>query len=154
LATNLGAMFILINLTILQSYKPDSIPDAIIEIIGKEVNSLAGILALFLFNRESIDKLYKNEIAKLILRVQELSDDSNVNQLAIFVDNIDEAFDKYVGINKESVSENIWINAQLALLLVSNDLCSRNNHIKFPPWQVFQKSYTPRLVFSSTNRMN
>ncbi|MEJ7739743.1 MAG: toll/interleukin-1 receptor domain-containing protein [Chitinophagaceae bacterium] len=116
---------------ILRCYKVDSIPPGIKEIIGKDANSLATIFAMFLFNREKIDRIYEAEIVSLIKAVQDLNENSHVNQLAIFVDNIDEALDLYVGINKENISEKIWINAQMALLLVSNDLCSRNNHIKF-----------------------
>jgi TIR domain len=117
---------------ILKNFKSVDIPLEIANII-RHAGSLAEILGALLQNRGSITNLHKLVATDLKPSVRELRDDSSANQVAIFIDNIDEAFDNFVGYNSDKgslLSASIWINAQLSILSVAKDICSTNRHIK------------------------
>lgn len=119
---------------ILRSFKSDSIPKELIDVIGENTGSLGEILGMFLQHRGQIERLHSYVASDLKPAIRNLKDNSSANQIAIFIDNVDEAFDNYVGFEAERdgniISANLWINAQLSLLSVSKDVCSINNHIK------------------------
>ncbi len=119
---------------ILRSFKSNSIPNELVEVIGKNTGSLGEILGMFLQRRGQIERLHSYVASDLKPAIRNLKDNSSANQIAIFIDNVDEAFDNYVGFEAQKdgniISANLWINAQLSLLSVAKDICSINNHVK------------------------
>lgn len=119
---------------ILRHFNTDAIPNELVDVIGEDTGSLGEILGMFLQHRGKIEKLHNYVASHLKPAIRKLKDNSTANQIAIFIDNVDEAFDNYVGFeaarNGNIVSADLWINAQLSLLSVSKDLCAINSHIK------------------------
>lgn len=117
---------------ILKSFNEAEIPKDIKNIIGK-AGSLAEIIGTLLQSRNRIVNLHNLVASDLKPTVRKLKEESSANQVAIFIDNIDEAFDEFVGYNAKNgshLSANIWINAQLSILFVAKDICSINRHVK------------------------
>jgi len=112
------------------------LPPEIVNHIGY-ASDLSEILVGFLQNRGSIDKLYKYVNTHLKPMVRKLPD-QETNQVAIFIDNIDEGFEKYVGYslknpesNSEMLSEKVWINAQNSIIQTARRFSNKYKHIKF-----------------------
>ncbi|WP_367913168.1 toll/interleukin-1 receptor domain-containing protein [Leadbetterella sp. DM7] len=117
---------------ILKSFNENTIPKEIKATIGN-AGSLAGILSTLLQQRGKIVAMHKYVASDLQPAVKKLREESSTNQAAVFIDNIDEAFDNYVGYtaqNNAQLSPNIWINAQLSILFIARDICAINRHIK------------------------
>ncbi|MFD2937866.1 toll/interleukin-1 receptor domain-containing protein [Spirosoma flavum] len=117
---------------ILASFKSDDLPKELKSIIGN-AGSLAEILGTLLQQRSQIINIHNYVATDLKPAVRKLREESSTNQVAIFIDNIDEAFDNFVGYTAKSginMSANIWINAQLSILFVAKDICAINRHVK------------------------
>lgn len=110
------------------------LPDKIQKVIGK-TNKLSDILNIFLREKsrlyEYLQLLYTDINPEL----------SNIEtNVAVFVDNIDEAFDKHVGDNyfknfsressKEVLHEDVWVAAQLGFIEASKQLNCSNRRIR------------------------
>jgi hypothetical protein len=98
-----------------------------------EARTLLDILAAFLRSRNAIDRLYADHVPTFLRpRVGDLHK-RGVNQIAIFIDNIDEGIEEH-GYNlkdsKGTLSEDVWINAQLGMMKIARDICQRHKHIK------------------------
>lgn len=119
---------------ILKQFKRQEIPSEIQHVIGDDIGVLNEVLGAFLQVRGQIEKLHGLVATKLKPAVRKLRENSTANQIAIFIDNIDESFDSYVGFTARSEgrlkASSIWINAQLSLLNVARDICRSNHHIK------------------------
>lgn len=107
------------------------LPNDISSIIGN-AGDLGEILGCFLQNRSSIEKVYRYVNSELKPLVRHIP---GVSQIAIFIDNIDEAFEQHTGYflkNKESgsLSEKVWINAQNSLMQVAKNIFNTFKHIK------------------------
>lgn len=112
------------------------LPAELGRILG-EASELADILRALIQNRSILSKLYELVATTLRPRVRNLTQVDGVNQVAIFIDNIDEAFEDHTGralIYPEpgatARAAQVWINAQLGLLQAARDLCLSNKHIK------------------------
>jgi TIR domain len=120
---------------ILKETEVAEIPEDILKVIGKNVSALADLLDNFLQVRHEIDKLHALVSKELRPIVRNLSWHSHTTQLAIFIDNVDEAVDKHVGLealkNSNILSKEIWVNSQVALLMVAREVCAINHKIKF-----------------------
>src|ERR1044072_1812683 len=107
------------------------IPSDLVNVIG-EARTLLDILGAFLRSRSSVDKLHAHVSSFLRPRVAELHK-RGTNQIAIFIDNIDEGLEEY-GYNIKSsagtLSPDVWINAQLGMMKTVCDICQRHKHIK------------------------
>ncbi|MBO0950893.1 toll/interleukin-1 receptor domain-containing protein [Fibrella forsythiae] len=102
-----------------------ALPSEISAIIGN-ATELSEIFANLLLDRKSIEKIYPLINSNLKPKVRDLEEYAEgVNQVAIFIDNIDEAFDDQIGID-----EQIWVNAQISILTAVKNICSNNPHIK------------------------
>ncbi len=92
-------------------------------------NNLYNIVLCFLRSRNSITKFQ-------IYIPQFLSPPINsLGPIAIFIDNVDEGLEQHIGEglrvpHSKNVSEEVWINAQVGLMHVIRNLCSRNKHLK------------------------
>lgn len=98
-----------------------------------EARTLLDILGAFLATRNAVDRLYSVYAATFLrpkvgdLRMQ------GANQIAIFIDNIDEGLEKHgyqVNTASGTLSEDVWINAQLGMMKIVRDICTRYKHIK------------------------
>ncbi len=105
-----------------------------IENVLHEAEALNEILAALLQNRGEIDHLHSLVATFLKPSIRKIP---NVNQIAIFIDSIDEAFDNHVGYNLKStnlkstnLSPEVWINSQNSILKIAKDLCDSFKHIK------------------------
>lgn len=100
--------------------------------IEKELGSaesLYDIVRLFLTSRQSIYTFQNFSATHLSPQINKLG------QIAIFIDNIDEGLEQHIGEDlitsqKQTVSENVWVKAQVGLMHVIRHLCSRNKHLK------------------------
>jgi TIR domain len=119
---------------IVKNFMPEELPPELAKLVGSEPGILSEILGTYLLERNNIDKYHAYIPKSLKPSVRRLREKSNANQVAIFLDNIDETFDSYVGFEAQSQGRlkgsSIWINAQLALLSVTKDICKSNSHIK------------------------
>lgn len=95
------------------------------------------ILGALLLNRNRIERLYQLVPSELMPKVRNIRGFGNANQIALFLDNIDEFFEDQVGFKQleanqftQTVSEDVWINAQLAIISVAREICAANKHIK------------------------
>lgn len=124
---------------ILRSYN-HPLPEEISKII-KNANTLSLILRqLLTIGTKNINKIYlkynNSELRPIINDASELG----IGQVALFIDNIDEAFTDHVGeslkkiiINQSKnylVSKDIWVNAQTAIIKVAKQLMQSNSHLK------------------------
>jgi len=119
---------------ILKQFKNSELPKEIINAVGDDTGVLSEVLGAFLHQRGRIEKLHSLVAIKLKPAVRKLRENSTANQIAVFIDNIDESFDSFVGFTAQSDGKikgaSIWINAQVALLSVARDICRSNSHIK------------------------
>jgi hypothetical protein len=108
------------------------LPSALEALIG-EARSLLDILSAFLRSRNAIDRLYSEHVStSLRPKVGELSR-LGANQIAIFIDNIDEGIEMHgysLKHHAETLSGDVWVNAQLGIMKVIRDLCTRYKHVK------------------------
>ena len=108
------------------------LPADLKNIIG-EAKSLLDILSAFLRSRSSIDRLYSEYAATFLRpRLGELHKEG-VNQIAVFIDNIDEGIEQHGYYQKNASSKSskeVWINAQLGMMKIVRDICTRYKHIK------------------------
>lgn len=115
---------------ILTHFDPGSIPEEIRQIQGA-AKSLFNIVHNFLGERQAINRIYENNISKYLN-----PQIGRLGNIAVFIDNIDEGLSQHSGENlkrhvtRGTVSEDVWINAQLALMHVIRNICSTNTHIK------------------------
>lgn len=102
------------------------------KIIG-EARTLLDILSAFIKSRSAIDRLYSEYVATFLRpKVGELRE-HGANQIAIFIDNIDEGIEEHGYDLKNAMgalSEDVWVNAQLGMMKIARDICQRNKHIK------------------------
>lgn len=116
------------------------LPDEINEIL-KDAKSLSLILRIFLkIGTKNIEKLYKKYTNTRLRPIVDDLQDHGVNQLALFIDNIDEALTPHVGeslrtsITQEDtsylLSKDLWIYAQTSILKVAKRLMLHNSHLK------------------------
>lgn len=119
---------------ILRRFKIE-IPDEIAQYIGYATD-LSEILTAILQNRGALDKLYKYVNTHLKPFVRMLPD-SGINQVAIFIDNIDEGFEQHVGYSLSysensnvNLSQKVWINAQNSIVQIARNLCNSFKHLK------------------------
>jgi hypothetical protein len=108
------------------------LPSDLKKIIG-EARTLLDILSAFIKSRNLIDKLY-SEYVSTFLRPK-LGDlhKEGINQIAIFIDNIDEGIEQHGYYRKNTPgtwSEEVWVNAQLGMMKIVRDICTRYKHIK------------------------
>ena len=119
---------------IIRNVKELSLPAPLSQLIGK-ANTLSNILEIILQNRNDLYLFLKLVPSELRPQVQQLH-----HQVAVFIDNVDEAFDAHVGdsyrdhhdhfTDRETLSPSVWINAQLGLIQAVKDICLPNKHIK------------------------
>src|SRR5437588_6492445 len=102
------------------------LPTDLKTVIG-DARTLLDILSAFIKSRSAIDKLYSEHLATSLRPKLDDLREHGANQVAIFIDNIDEGIEKH---GKGALSEDVWINAQLGLMKVARDICQRNRHIK------------------------
>ena len=151
--------------TIIRSieYQLDSVqtmlPPEVSELIGK-ARRLPDVLGAFLPLRSRIEVLYRKYISRELQPiVRDLGTYFDVEQVAMFIDNVDEAFRSQR--NDESGSD-VWSMAQIALIDVVRELCAANNDLKifvaaraevlelFPDEMRLQlKSYIARPYYST-----
>ena len=115
-----------------------TLPAELAKILG-DAESLNDVLAALLNERAGIDKLYEYIATDLRPSLRKLRKKNSVSQIAFFIDNVDECLEMHTGANLEKyqsgllsqpLSEEVWKNAQLALLLVVKQICQTNKHIK------------------------
>lgn len=93
-------------------------------------NNLYDIVRYFLTNRQSLIKFYRTYLpTNLSPRI------NTFGNLALFIDNVDEGLEQHIGEDlklhkSENVSEQVWLNAQIGLMHVIRNMCSRNKHLK------------------------
>jgi hypothetical protein len=111
-------------------------PKEIVNTIGEECEDLWSILFNLLQRRNKIDEIHSQVGLWLRPKVLKLQQEINVGQVAIFIDNIDEAFDTHVGnslknahLGTAMLDERVWINAQTSILSVARSICQSNPHI-------------------------
>ncbi|HEX8197838.1 MAG TPA: toll/interleukin-1 receptor domain-containing protein [Pyrinomonadaceae bacterium] len=124
------------------------IPKEIIHIIGN-AKRLPEILGTFLRNRGEIEKIYDSCVNKILTPALGELSDYGVNQIAVFIDNIDEFLEDHTGYlytsNPKTHSPDIWVNAQLGIITAIRKLTSLNNHLKIfvsLRQEAFNKSYS------------
>jgi len=148
------------------------------ENIEPEVNTLVGnakalsdILYNVLDDRKNLYSKYKPLIHKVLLpQVREIN-----FQVAVFIDNVDEAFDRHIGENykrnkadlgkhKVGLSPLVWVYAQLGLISAVKTICLQNKHLKIfcslrseafildnsPAALIQNKNYTTELNYSKS----
>lgn len=114
-----------------------AIPDELSKLFGKATSLSHIVKNLLAAGTKNIDKLYKkynnSELRPTVDNLQRYG----VSQLAIFIDNVDEALSDHVGeknrVNTDRsylVSHKIWIRAQISLLSLSKRLINSNPHLK------------------------
>ena len=115
------------------------LPD-IIENLISDAKTVSSILPLLLKNRRLIYGIETLMHQKLSPMLNSLRKKFNVTQVAVFIDNIDEGFDRFIGENlkkeslnekKSNLSEKVWINAQLGIIQAVKSLSNSNKHITF-----------------------
>jgi hypothetical protein len=114
----------------------EELPIEISNIINK-ARDLSEILTIILLNRRLIERIYKYVNTNLRPTVRDIQ---QVNQIVVFIDNIDEGFEKHVGfplrdyvlgVSKHSnLSEKVWLNAQNSVMQVAKKICNSFKHIK------------------------
>lgn len=101
-------------------------------IIG-EARTLLDVLSAFIKSRSAIDRLHSDHVATFLRpKVAELRE-HGTNQIAVFIDNIDEGIEEHGYDLKNAqgaLSEDVWINAQLGMMKIVRDICQRNKHVK------------------------
>jgi hypothetical protein len=98
-----------------------------------EARTLLDILGAFLSTRNAIDRLYSLYVATFLRPKVDNLRTQGANQIAIFIDNIDEGLEKHgyqVNTTSGTLSEDVWINAQLGMMKIVRDICTRYKHIK------------------------
>ncbi len=122
-----------LHLLIVQNLMPEKLPKKLEPLLGK-AKKLKDILFCILEDRNKIHKYY-NLVFKELSPVFE----GLTSQVAVFIDNVDEAFDKHVGdtyYDLQKAKKNhvlspwVWINAQIGLREAVKNLCEANRHIK------------------------
>ena len=123
-----------LHLLIFQNIRSLSLPSSLQPLMGR-ATTLSNILQIILQNRSRLFDFLKLIPSQLGPQIQRLK-----QPLAIFIDNVDEAFDAHVGEsyrvhraefqNRETLSPNVWVNAQLGLFQAIKDICLPNTHIK------------------------
>src|SRR5205085_634051 len=109
-------------------------------------------------SRSAIDRLYSKHVAAFLRpKVGELRE-HGANQIAIFIDNIDEGIEEYGRYDlknaKGVLAEDVWINAQLGMMKVVRGICQRNKHIKIfvsIRSEAFNNDRTPTALQSKDN---
>ncbi|GGI58479.1 toll/interleukin-1 receptor domain-containing protein [Winogradskyella haliclonae] len=111
------------------------LPEEINSYIGN-AGELGEILTAVLQNRGAIDKIYKYVNTDLRPKVRNLPDEG-INQIAIFIDNIDEGFEQHTGeslripdLKSSVLSHKVWINAQISIVQIARNLCNSFQHLK------------------------
>lgn len=116
---------------LLRSFNIELLPE-LRKIIG-EARTLLDILSAFVKSRSAIDRLYSDHVATFLRPKVAALREHGTNQIAVFIDNIDEGIEEH-GFDlknaKGALSEDVWINAQLGMMKVARDICQRNKHIK------------------------
>ncbi|HEY5884017.1 MAG TPA: toll/interleukin-1 receptor domain-containing protein [Pyrinomonadaceae bacterium] len=92
--------------------------------------TLLDILSAFIRSRNAIDKLYSEHLSTSLRPKLDDLREHGANQIAVFIDNVDEGIEKHGSQSKGRRAEDVWINAQLGLMKVARDICQRNRHIK------------------------
>ncbi len=141
---------------LLRSFKID-LPPELVKTIG-EARTLLDILSAVIQSRNAIDRLYSRHVATFLRpKVGELRE-HGTNQIAIFIDNIEEGIEKHgrydLKDDKGVLSEDVWINAQLAMMKVVRGICQRNKHIKIfvsIRSEAFNNDRTPTALQSKDN---
>jgi TIR domain len=101
--------------------------------IAGEARTLLDILSAFIKSRNALDRLHSDHVASFLRPKIGALREHGANQIAIFIDNIDEGIEQHGYHSKNAkavVSEDVWINAQLGIMKVARDICQRNKHIK------------------------
>ncbi len=112
------------------------LPPVVESVIG-DARALADILATVLLSRSQLHELHAVVPSRLRPALRSLDERPGINQVALFVDNIDEAFEAHTGDTlrapepgASAVSQKVWINAQLGLVKAAKNLCDSNSHVK------------------------
>ena len=123
-----------LHILIIRNVKDLTLPDTLSQLVG-QANTLSNILEIILQNRSHLYEYLKLVSSQLRPQIQQLQ-----RQVAVFVDNVDEAFDAHVGdsyrehrvnfSDRETLSPHVWVNAQLGLIQAVKDICLPNKHIK------------------------
>ena len=123
-------------LTLILRSVGSELPSAIRNLVA-DAQQLPDILGALLAHRGEIPKLHAYVHTHLRPRVRDLRKLSKANQVAVFIDNIDEGLEEHTGYSLASpesgssaLSEDVWINAQLGILRAAKDICVSNKHIK------------------------
>lgn len=108
-------------------------PKDVEDTIG-DASRLPDIIAVLLEHRGTVEKLYRLVPSHLRPKVRDLRHHASATQVAMFVDNIDEAFEDHTGYplraSSSGFASDVWINAQLGALTVARDICNANQHIR------------------------
>lgn len=123
--------FFSLSILIIQNLKKETVPSEIFKIVGSNTD-LSPILKLVLGERKNLF----NKLSEIVYK-DVLPEIKSINQqIAIFIDNIDQAFDIHIGESfknkdfKKSLSPRVWVNAQLGIMQAIKNIHDINKHIK------------------------
>ncbi|MCB9175771.1 MAG: hypothetical protein H6648_01325, partial [Caldilineae bacterium] len=119
-----------LSLSILRSLNR-SVPEEYLSLLG-EAFAVSDILRILLQNRGSLDKLYELLPRTLSPKLRSLPLHGGATQIAMFIDNIDEAFARHANASGSHAALDplVWHSAQNGILRVARDLMVTNKHLK------------------------
>ena len=110
--------------------------------IPKEIESILGyatklpdILKILITRIKQLEKIQNNYLHQVLSpQLRSLQSTSGVNQIAIFIDNLDESFSESISqpqsLDPTYQIPRIWLHAQVGLIKVARQIMGENDHIK------------------------